>query len=103
MSGSELHQHTPCSLPGQARGCKTFFLVAQQLYMSSCFFSVPSDPHTNSEVHIHTQKQDETKHNINGFDKAKSAAQLLYGPVLVISFNGSRIMICLFLLQAQLT
>ena len=39
--------------------------------------------HTNSQVQIETHKLDQTKVNINGFGMAKSAAQLLYGPVLV--------------------
>ena len=37
----------------------------------------------NSKVHTPTHKPDLTKINIKGFDVAKSAAQLLYGPVLV--------------------
>ena len=65
---------------------RKLFLVAQQLYKSSylfvCLF-VPSNPHTNSQVHVHTQKPDQTKININGSNMAKIAAQLLYGPVLV--------------------
>ena len=37
----------------------------------------------NLQGHSQTQKPDQTKININGFDMAKIAAQLLYGPVLV--------------------
>ena len=51
--------------------------------MFFCLF-VPSIPHMNSQVHTQTQKPDPSKININGFDVAKSAAQLLYGPVLVV-------------------
>ena len=47
-----------------------------------CVF-VPFNPHINLQVHTQTHKPDQTKININGFDMAKSAAQLLYGPVLV--------------------
>ena len=47
-----------------------------------CFF-IPSDPHTNLQAHTQTCKPDQTKININGFDMAKSAAKLLYSPVLV--------------------
>ena len=36
-----------------------------------------------------THKLDQTKITINGFGMAKRAAQLLYGPVLVIKFNVS--------------
>ena len=43
---------------------------------------VPSCPHVNSQVHIGTHKPDQTKININLFDMVKSAAQLLYGPVI---------------------
>ena len=53
--------------------------------MSLVFFCgyVPSGPDTNSKVQTH--KPDQTKLNINGFDiTAKSAAKLLYGPVLVL-------------------
>ena len=48
-------------------------------------FFVPSDPPTHSQVHTQINKPEKTKikQNINGFDMAKSAAQLLYGPVLV--------------------
>ena len=35
-----------------------------------------------------THKLDQTKININGFAMAKSAAQLLYGPVLVLMIIG---------------
>ena len=55
------------------------FLVAQQLL----YGYVPCFPNMNSQVHIQTPKPDQTKININGFDMAKSAAQLLYGPILV--------------------
>ena len=34
-------------------------------------------------------KPDQTKININGFDMAKSAAQLLYGPVIVYTLSKS--------------
>ena len=37
----------------------------------------------NLEVRTQTHKPDQTKINIYRFDMAKSAAQLLYGPVLV--------------------
>ena len=37
-------------------------------------------------THKSTHKPDQTKIKINGFDMAKSAAQLLYGPVLVWVF-----------------
>ena len=37
----------------------------------------------NLQVYTQTQKPDQTKININEFDMAKSAAQLLYGPIFV--------------------
>ena len=37
----------------------------------------------NLQVYTQTHKPDQTKININEFDMAKSAAQLLYGPELV--------------------
>ena len=73
---------------------KCSLLVAQQLYLASCFFAcvfvfelfVPSDPHTKSQVHTQPHKPDQIKININGFDMAKNAAQLLYGPILIFYF-----------------
>ena len=52
---------------------------------ASCFlfvflFFCPIGP----TVHTQTHKPDQTKINIKGFDMAKSAAQLLYAPVLVL-------------------
>ena len=44
----------------------------------------------NSQVHTQTHKPDQTEININGFDIAKSAAQLLYGPVLVDSLKETK-------------
>ena len=38
---------------------------------------------THKVTSPHNNKPDQTKININGFDMAISAAQLLYGPVLV--------------------
>ena len=70
-------------------GCDVHvLLVAQQLYMSSCFFSFLGMSHlvhiqTHKVTSPHTHKPDQTEININGFDMAKSAAKLLYGPVLV--------------------
>ena len=46
--------------------------------MSSCFFCF-----FGCSFHIQTHKPDQTKININGFNMTKSAAQLLYGPVLI--------------------
>ena len=46
------------------------------------FFFPPSDP----QVHTETHQPDQTKINVNGFDMAKCAAQLLYGPVLVFQY-----------------
>ena len=71
------------------------FLVAQQLYMSSCMFvcvfflfvtSIQIRTHKSKDklTSPHTNSQD----NI-GFDLAKCAAQLLYGPVLVPSRDDS--------------
>ena len=54
-----------------------YLLVAQHV------FFVPSGRHTMSPVQVQTHKPNHTKINIDGFDMAKSAAQLLYGPVLV--------------------
>ena len=51
--------------------------------MASLLYLFISFAHTNSKVHTQTHKPDQTKININGFGMAKSAAQLLYGPVLV--------------------
>ena len=57
--------------------------------------SAPSHPHLfclsvcpilspyELKVQIRQNKLDQTKININGFDRAKSAAQVLYGPLLI--------------------
>ena len=70
-----------------------FQVVKRELFVFFCFvfLFVPSSPHTNSQaqVHIQTHKPDRTKININGFDMAKCAAQLLYGPVLVCESSVS--------------
>ena len=65
------------------------FLVAQQLYLSSCFFVFNFFLCVGISHHVHirtyksanelTNQTDQTKININ----AKSAAQHLYGPVVV--------------------
>ena len=52
-----------------------------------CVF-VPSDLHTKSQVHTQTHKPDKTKININGFGMAKSAVQLLFGPLLVLKLSN---------------
>ena len=70
---------------------KPFFSFAATLqfiqFVDVCFWGVcgyvPSYPHTNSQDHIQTYKPDQTKINIYGIDMANSAAQLVYGPVLV--------------------
>ena len=45
-------------------------------------------PHTNSQLY-------QTKININGIDMAESAAQLLYGPVLVKPRSGGTTYTCI--------
>ena len=51
-----------------------FFLI----FLFVCGYIPLSHP-----AHIRTHKLDQTKININGFDRAKSAAQVLYGPLLI--------------------
>ena len=53
------------------------------------FFSVfLSHIYLNLLLYTQTHKPDQTKININEFDMAKSAAQLLYDPVLVCPPDG---------------
>ena len=69
----------------RAKILKNIIFSCAQLYMSSCFFCgyVPFGPDTDSQVQVQTLKPDKTKLNINGFEMAKSAAQLLYSLVFV--------------------
>ena len=62
------------------------FTCAATLHVIIFFFCGMShtvQTQTHKVTIPHTHKPDQTKININGFDMAKSAAQLLYGPVLV--------------------
>ena len=63
------------------------FSCAATLHVIMFFFV--SEPHKNPQFHMETHKTDQTEININGFDMAKPAAQLLYGPVLVLDFLGT--------------
>ena len=61
------------------------FLVAQQLCMSSCFFvclCVSHPAHIWTHMSTFRTTNQKTEIYINGFVMAKSALQLLYGPVL---------------------
>ena len=58
--------------------------------MTGIDLKCPVHIQTHKVTSPHNNKPDQTKININGFDMAISAAQLLYGPVLVSCLLSQR-------------